>query len=403
MAVRVLAALAAFLLLAVGGQAATNATILVQPGQSWDAAYDAAAAGDVIELASGAHGNQVITGNKQVTIRAAAGAAVTATDVDVRASGLTLQGPMVVRDLSTSGGSGARVTGATVQNITVNSQNRTATPGYVANCWDCTWRNIDIGFAREANALLMIDGGYPSAGSVKNLLIVDSYFHDIVLNPGSSVHSQCIWHAAQGTRIVNTRFSNCSTFDVFVSEAGGSASSGVTLEGNQFGKTFKADGSVHFYTVRSHPVVGQPFVRVAQNHFELVMSVGGGTPTGPEFCGNTGSLAASSWGNACSGSPPPPPSPAKQCADGQDNDGDGRVDLNDPGCADAADDNEADDPAPPPPPPSGCDAACEQAYKDNIAALNAQVASLTAERDSARAARDAALSKLADIHELSAP
>jgi Ca2+-binding RTX toxin-like protein len=42
--------------------------------------------------------------------------------------------------------------------------------------------------------------------------------------------------------------------------------------------------------------------------------------------------------------PPPPP----RCADGQDNDGDGRVDLADPGCSSANDDDETD-PAPPPP------------------------------------------------------
>ena len=49
-----------------------------------------------------------------------------------------------------------------------------------------------------------------------------------------------------------------------------------------------------------------------------------------------------------SAAPPPPPPPAKQCADGLDNDGDGKIDLADPGCADASDDNEADDPLPPP-------------------------------------------------------
>jgi Ca2+-binding RTX toxin-like protein len=37
--------------------------------------------------------------------------------------------------------------------------------------------------------------------------------------------------------------------------------------------------------------------------------------------------------------PPPPP---KRCADGQDNDGDGKVDLADPGCSGQADDDETD-------------------------------------------------------------
>jgi mannan endo-1,4-beta-mannosidase len=50
--------------------------------------------------------------------------------------------------------------------------------------------------------------------------------------------------------------------------------------------------------------------------------------------------------------PPPPPA---QCADGSDNDRDGLVDLNDPGCTSASDNDESN-PPPPPPPPSAADA-----------------------------------------------
>jgi hypothetical protein len=48
---------------------------------------------------------------------------------------------------------------------------------------------------------------------------------------------------------------------------------------------------------------------------------------------------------ASGGSTPPP---AAACADGQDNDGDGAVDLNDPGCTDAADNDETNATQPPP-------------------------------------------------------
>ncbi len=41
----------------------------------------------------------------------------------------------------------------------------------------------------------------------------------------------------------------------------------------------------------------------------------------------------------------PPPPPAAACADGQDNDGDNLVDMNDPGCANAQDTDETDGPA----------------------------------------------------------
>jgi len=48
-----------------------------------------------------------------------------------------------------------------------------------------------------------------------------------------------------------------------------------------------------------------------------------------------------------------------QCADGIDNDSDGQIDLNDPGCADAADNNESDDPV-----STGPDAARANSYDD---------------------------------------
>jgi hypothetical protein len=51
---------------------------------------------------------------------------------------------------------------------------------------------------------------------------------------------------------------------------------------------------------------------------------------------------------------PPPPTPA-QCADGRDNDGDGLVDLTDPGCTSASDNDETNVLPPPPPPPSDTD------------------------------------------------
>jgi hypothetical protein len=45
--------------------------------------------------------------------------------------------------------------------------------------------------------------------------------------------------------------------------------------------------------------------------------------------------------------PPPPPPPAAQCADGIDNDGDGKIDLADPGCVNSTTDNDETDPPPP--------------------------------------------------------
>ena len=49
-----------------------------------------------------------------------------------------------------------------------------------------------------------------------------------------------------------------------------------------------------------------------------------------------------------------PPPPTTQCSDGVDNDGDGLIDLADPGCASSSDNDESNAPPPPPPPPTSC-------------------------------------------------
>jgi hypothetical protein len=49
---------------------------------------------------------------------------------------------------------------------------------------------------------------------------------------------------------------------------------------------------------------------------------------------------------------PPPPPPPKQCANGLDDDGNGLIDLADPGCTNATDDDESTVVEPPPPPGS---------------------------------------------------
>jgi hypothetical protein len=48
----------------------------LQPGQSWQAAYDAAAPGAVLTVAAGNHGRPSLVGTKQVTFRGEEGTVV---------------------------------------------------------------------------------------------------------------------------------------------------------------------------------------------------------------------------------------------------------------------------------------------------------------------------------------
>lgn len=84
--------------------------------------------------------------------------------------------------------------------------------------------------------------------------------------------------------------------------------------------------------------------------------------------------------------PPPPPDPA--CSDGVDNDGDGLVDLTDPGCESAADDDETN--VIPPPYAPACAPTCDE----QIASLQAQVASQQSTIAELQAKIDAALAAL---------
>jgi len=51
---------------------------------------------------------------------------------------------------------------------------------------------------------------------------------------------------------------------------------------------------------------------------------------------------------------PPPPTQSFACSDKIDNDGDGLIDLNDPGCSSSSDNDEFNESPPPPPPPNVC-------------------------------------------------
>jgi beta-glucanase (GH16 family) len=82
----------------------------------------------------------------------------------------------------------------------------------------------------------------------------------------------------------------------------------------------------------------------------------------------------SGWSDDDETNAPPPPPPA--CADGLDNDGDGLVDLADPGCSSTSDDDETN--APPPPPPGDEPAAVaglgyHQAFRDDFDTIDRSV------------------------------
>jgi hypothetical protein len=184
--------------------------------------YQVAAPGDVVQVAGGSYGGQRITasskGGPRVTIKPAPGARPVLAELEIAASHLNVLGPFRTQELETANTRGAHVTDVLVQDIDVNGQGTSDTPAWIAAVNGVTWRRVEVHNANDANALLFIDGSYPENGSVKNLTIEDSSFHDVTVPSGSGTHSQCIYVAGtQGMTVRRSHFYNCAIFDIFQS------------------------------------------------------------------------------------------------------------------------------------------------------------------------------------------
>jgi hypothetical protein len=227
------------------------------PCRTLNRAYQLAAPGATVEVAGGSYPAQTIAAKSSaaapaVVIRAAGGTTPTFSGtLTVRASHVDLVGPYRATGVSTSNSS-TKVRGSTVENIVVDSGGSSRTPGYVSNVDGVTWKNVEIFNAREANALIMVDGGYPARGSVKNLVLDGLKLHDSTIAPGSGTHSQCIFFGGgQGITLRNSRFWNCTTFDVFVTTAGGDLPSNYVMENNMFGVPYlHGTQCCHYYSVK---------------------------------------------------------------------------------------------------------------------------------------------------------
>ena len=331
----VLAALAAFFVLAIGGNAAT---VSLPCGSSLDAAYDAAAPGDLIELSACSYTGKTLTGSKAapgVIFDLNGGdqgsAGIYATNVEFRDGSLNYYWAY---------------DGTPPQNVTLRN---IKTPSFWMNCGS----NIqvlggEIGPESDDSInYVFCDRG----GQIADVLFDGVYVHD---NDCSSAgcHFEAIRIDRDAVRVTirNSVFRRNAIFHVFLTVSGGQPPRDVTFERNCFDQP---DGGSSVIALHDPILTSMDpadlRVRVRDNFAES-----GSNFRGPfyEFSGNT--FGAESTCDTWLGSPPPPPPPpppAAECADGLDNDGDGLIDLADPGCVDAADNDETDAPPPPPPPP----------------------------------------------------
>ncbi len=203
-------------------------------------AYRQAAPGDVVQLGPGSYGAQTIAAvsgraGAQVEFRPAAGARVSFSSLDIRASYVT------VRDFET-GSLTVDDGGAAVHGVRVVRP--TAKTLWINNAHDTQFLGGSFG-GNFDDATVKISGATASTG----LMFDGVVFHD-ALATNDVVHMECMW--AGGVRdfvVRNSIFRNCTYFDIFFTTFQGPDPRDVLLENNVFEETRLWDGSEGYYSV----------------------------------------------------------------------------------------------------------------------------------------------------------
>jgi hypothetical protein len=224
----------------------------VAPCLTVQRAYRVARPGSVIELAAGDYPQTSIVrdpskprGAAPVTIRPAAGQAARIAGLDfgmpeakngptdVVAERLTIVGRpvaiwesasnIVLRSLSAPN---FNVRGARDIRIIGGSYGPCLTDGVTAACSNS---KVDV-----ADPPLVSE----------NIVISGVRFHDYRIVPGSGAHFECVFlRGGRNISILNSTFSNCEYFDIFIQQANGQQISNVRIEGNWFEPPFDGQGA----------------------------------------------------------------------------------------------------------------------------------------------------------------
>ncbi len=258
------------------------------------AAYNAAAAGDVVVVRAGSYGRQVFpAGTKQVTVRNARGDRPVFGTTKVDAGNLTLIGVKIERTddpspymatLETNG------VGNTFDRVDVDSKFM-ATPGTTLG---------RQGILITGDRTTLKNGSTYNVVDEKGALVGASHvtfdnfdFHDVRATH-ELVHNECVFSLGPSLTVRNSHFWNCATMDLFIERGSWwdqPVYCCVTLENNVFEHTTSVDaGSWHHYSLGIHGGDMQELRnwRVVNNTFETAVS-GGGTPApGTVWANNIG-------------------------------------------------------------------------------------------------------------------
>lgn len=208
-----------------GGGTACSAS---SPCGSLDAAYRAAAPGDVVEVGGGSYGKQEVPAlgrpGPAIEFRPAQGASVVFNGVDVRADWVTLRGMRSSAYLDVA----PKAPTDPIEHVRFFDMH--AKTHFLNNARDFVWTRGSIG--PSLNDKVSMIGGAPVS---QNLTYDGVLWHDAE-RTDAGVHMECLFAASvQGLTIRNSRFTNCAVFDVFITKLGSDPQpTDVVFENNVF-------------------------------------------------------------------------------------------------------------------------------------------------------------------------
>jgi hypothetical protein len=309
-----LCALFAVLIVLIAAAPASAATFYVAPGGggslcsvgspcgSIGQAYGLAAPGDVVSVAGGTYGSQVLSGDKgsstPVTVQVAAGQTAQLNgSFGVRADYVRVVGPFVVS-------SGFNVDDSDQSNeiVGVFAEKIDAGPSLVENARDLVVRNSSFGGVDGRKPLQT--GAWPTSHRVT---FDGVYFHDAAPTDATQ-HLECLTiSGVQGITIRNSLFRRCGFFGILAGNgnfAGGAPDvRDFVLENNVFERTLcwaNSGGCAASGSEDSNPNTGSapyslmfgadPFINVSirNNAFQTEPSINKPSYTNARFVGNVG-------------------------------------------------------------------------------------------------------------------
>ena len=232
----------------------------IQPGRSWQSAYNAAAANSSLNVAAGNHGAQSLSGVKKVTFVGASGAVLR--ELDLNASNVTLDN--------------------------VDIDGNTAKVTILDNGGDNNlFKNLEI---RDNTDVQMITN-HGSSATYDNV-----FFHDAVMTTAgenAGIHTECMWSNGPNLTVRNSVFRDCAIMDLFLTRGSWYGQANVccvTLVNNIFWPSERINnGGVHFYSVLVHDNADSiDRYQIRNNRFDLPFALSDNPVVNSVFCGNTG-------------------------------------------------------------------------------------------------------------------